>query len=183
MDLLHDENLSKPEDLLPTPEEGLLSDKAGTVLVAALEHPEKRIRYHAAVTLAKLDPQVVYYNAEKVIPLLSQASGEWGMKTVLVVEPDYRYRNMARDTLMKQGYLVFTAQDGFEAMQMLAQTPIKDAVFIAGDLPATLKDEWNITIDVPEQTPFGWLKPFAHVLVLLIFQSLSPCQSKAMKLV
>ena len=77
------------------------------------------------------------------------------MKTVLIVEPDDRFRNIARDTLMRERYLVFTAEDGFQAMQLLGQTPIKDAVFIAGDLTATLKDEWSSIIDVPEQTPLG----------------------------
>lgn len=160
MRLLRDNWIADPEDLLPSKEEGLMADKLGTVLIAALEHPEKRIRYNAAITLAHLDPKVPVFNGEKVVPLLAEAVGEWGMHAVLVVEPDYRHRNAARAALMQQGILAFTANDGFQARQRINETPVKDAIVIAGDLTPALRDEHGVVIDVPEQTAMGLVEVF-----------------------
>ncbi|TVR42941.1 MAG: hypothetical protein EA402_10840 [Planctomycetota bacterium] len=155
MALLRDPRLAHAERLLPSKGEGLMAGKAGTVLVAALDHPDKRVAYHAAITLAHLDPKLEFFNAEKVVPNLAQAVGEWAMKVVLVVDPDYRSRNAARNALQSQGFFVITAADGFEARARLAETPVKDAIVIAGDLIPTLRDEWGRTIEVPEQTAAG----------------------------
>lgn len=155
MQVLQDRWTADARAFLPHKEDGLVAGKPGTVLVAALDHPEKRVRYHAAATLAHLDPTLAFFNAERVIPLLGEAVGEWGMQGVLVVEPDYRHRNTAREQLLEQGLLAFTAGDGFEAQQRLNETPIKDAIVIAGDLTATLRDEHGQIIDVPEQTAAG----------------------------
>lgn len=152
MRILQDRALAKPDVNLPTKEEGLGSDKPGTVLVAALDHADKMVRYQAAITLATLDPALGFFNAEKVVPLLSEALGEWGMRVVVVVDQDFRMRNAARDALQRQGYLVFTAQNGFDLMQRLEEAPVKDAIIIAGDLLPSLKDEYGARIDVPEQT-------------------------------
>lgn len=155
--LFQDPRLAQADSLLPDKEEGLTSGKPGTVLVAALEHPEKRVRYQAAVTLAHLDPTLEFFAAELVVPLLAEAVGEWGMKVVLVVEPDYRERNAARKALWDQGFLVFTANDGFEARSLLAKTPVKDAIILAGDLEPSLRDEFGRVIEVPEQNASGMI--------------------------
>jgi CheY-like chemotaxis protein len=155
---LRDTFTSDPEFYLPSRDEGLLAGKPGTVLVAALDHADRRIAYHAAITLAHLDPKLEFFNAERVIPLLSQAVGEWGMKVVLVVEPDYRERNAARKALQDQGLLVFTAADGFEARMRLAESPVKDAIIVAGDLVPSLRDDNGQLIDVPEQTAAGLIQ-------------------------
>ena len=41
-------------------------------------------------------------------------------------------RNSAKEQLQKAGYMVSTAVDGFEAMQRLEETPVKDAIIISG---------------------------------------------------
>ncbi|MFM2090973.1 MAG: hypothetical protein RLZZ127_1462, partial [Planctomycetota bacterium] len=98
-DILRDRALAAPETHLPVPAEGFTPDKAGTPLVAALDHGAKAVRYPAAMTLAHLDPTTAHVNADKVVPVLAQAVGEWGMRVVLVVDQDYRYRNLARSAL------------------------------------------------------------------------------------
>ena len=152
MRLLQDYYLARPEEILPAMEEGLNGQKPGAILVAALDHGEKSIRYQAATTLSYLDPGLEFFGREKVIPLLAEAVSEWGMKVVLVVEPDYRYRNKARGELLRKGFLVVTATDGYEAMQRLREAPMKDAIIVAGDLQPTLRDEHGEVIDIPEQT-------------------------------
>jgi HEAT repeat protein len=151
MRIMQDRWLTNGESILPTKEEGLTSDKAGTVLIAALDHGQKPVRYQAAMTLAHIDPSLQFFGAEKVVPLLSEAVGEWGMRVVVVVDQDFRHRNTARNQLQQQGYMVVTANNGFDLMQQLEETPIKDAIIIAGDLLPDLHDQYGITIDVPEQ--------------------------------
>jgi CheY-like chemotaxis protein len=151
MRILEDRWVSRADLSLPTPEEGLTPDKSGTVLCAALDHPNKVVRYQAAITLAHLDPALVFFNAQKVVPTLADAVGEWGTRVVMVVDQDYRQRNTAREQLHSKGYMVYTAVDGFEAMQRLEESPIKDAIIVAGDLLPTVQDEKGNLVDVPEQ--------------------------------
>lgn len=149
MRLLQDRSLARPEQTLP--EGGLIAEKAGTVLVAALDHSDKMVRYQAAITLAHLDPALKFFNAEKVVGILADAVGEWGNRVVLVVDQDYRQRNVARELLQSKGYRVYAVQDGFEAMQRLEESPIKDAIIIAGDLIPTVRDEKGGIVNVDEQ--------------------------------
>jgi HEAT repeat protein len=200
--VLQERDIARPEAILPTVGEGLNPAKPGSVLIAALDHPEKMVRYQAAITLASLDPssgptldmavvkgladqladsvkkdterrsrelatelQAVlasvaprgFFGAEKVIPTLAEALGEWGVRVVLVVDPDYRMRNAARAALQSKGYLVITAADGFEAMNRLAEAPVKDAIIVAGDLAPSLKDQHGGMLDAPQQTAAGMI--------------------------
>lgn len=157
---LEDLWLARADVMLPSKLEGLMAEKSGTVLSAALEHPEKRIRYQAAITAARLDPKLEFFNAEKVVPLLSDAVGEWGMIAVLVIEPDPRHRNTARHQLQGQGMHAYAANDGFQARQFLGQAPFKDAIIISGMIKPALRDEHGVVIDVDEQTVEGLVKAF-----------------------
>ena len=147
---LQDRWLARADANLPSGE--LSPDKAGSVLVAALDHPDKIIRYQAAITLAYLDPASVFPGSDKVTRNLADAVGEWGTRVVLVVDQDYRSRNNGRQQLQSKGYAVYAAVDGFEAVQRLEETPIKDAIIISGDLIPTVKDAHGSLSDVPEQS-------------------------------
>ena len=146
---LQDRALARADAYLP---QGQLSpEKMAAVLAAALDSPNKQIRYEAAITLATIDPSLQYANADRVTKVLADALGEWGSRVILVVDQDFRSRNSARKELQSKGFVVYTAVDGFEGMQRLEETPIKDSIVIAGDLLPTLKDEHGAMIDVPEQ--------------------------------
>jgi CheY-like chemotaxis protein len=198
--VLQERDITRPEAILPAPGSGLNPDKPGSVLISALDHSEKLVRYQAAITLASLDPDAGgqvsageartlaaqlaasikidderanteliaklqaalaggavsgYQGSEKVIPTLAEALGEWGVRVVLVVDGDYRMRNAARAALQAKGFMVITAADGFEAMNRLAEAPVKDAVIIAGDLTPSLKDQHGAMLDAPQQTAAG----------------------------
>lgn len=170
MVLLEDRGLANPDAHLPT--SGLVertqdaapaasdaaapaapvTDKAGAVLVAALDHPDKMLRYQAAITLARLDPGIRFYGADKVVAVLNDAVGEWGMRVVLVVDGDFRQRNVAREQLQSKGFRVYSASDGFECMQRLEETPVKDSIVLSGELLPQLRDASGALIDVPEQS-------------------------------
>lgn len=157
MRLLQDHSLAHPEVNLPQSKD----DKPGTVLVMALDHSDKMVRYQAAITLAHLDPALKFFNAEKVTSILADAVGEWGNRVVLVVDQDYRQRNVAREQLQSKGFRVFAVPDGFEAMQRLEESPIKDAIIISGDLIPTVRDEHGGIIAVDEQRADTLVKKLA----------------------
>jgi CheY-like chemotaxis protein len=156
---MQDRLLVRADDYLP--KGSLLPEKAGTILAAALDLPNKLVRYEAAITLAHLDPTMVFANSDKVTKVLGDALGEWGTRVILVVDQDFRSRNSARRELQSKGFVVYAAADGFEAMQRLEETPIKDALVIAGDLLPTLKDAHGALIDVPEQQAVSLVQQLA----------------------
>jgi CheY-like chemotaxis protein len=119
------------------------------------------VRYQAAITLAHLDPALKFFNAEKVTSILADAVGEWGNRVVLVVDQDYRQRNVAREQLQSKGFRVFAVPDGFEAVQRLEESPIKDAIIISGDLIPTVRDEKGGIIAVDEQRADTLVKKLA----------------------
>lgn len=127
---LEDRALARAEQLLPAPGERAES-KPGAVLAAALAHDDKRVRYQAAITLACLDPAVPVMGAEQVVPVLAEAVAESGPRAVLVVEPDWRYRNAAREQLQAKGYVVGTATDVTDALRRLNGTAAVDALIVA----------------------------------------------------
>ncbi len=147
MRLLQDRALAQAERILPAPG----AQAPGTVLLTALDHPNKEVRYQAAITLAHLDPARDFAGSEKVARILADAVGEWGTRVVLVVDQDYRSRNAARAALQAKGYVVATAVDGFEAVQRLEEAPMKDAILLSGNLIPSLKDGHGALIDVAEQ--------------------------------
>ncbi|MCS6970820.1 MAG: hypothetical protein N3B15_01820 [Planctomycetota bacterium] len=154
MRVLAERELVHGKPLFPAANEPLSPAKPGTVLITALEHPDKLIRYQAAITLASLDPDA-FPGAEKVVPLLAEALGAWGMRVVLVVDPDPRSRNAARAALTSKGFVAITAADGFEALNRLASGPLKDAIIVAGDLKTAVKDHNGAELDVPQQNAAG----------------------------
>jgi len=156
---MQDRLLARADAFLP--QGSLLPEKAGTILAAALDLPNKLVRYEAAITLAHLDPTLAHANGDKVTKVLGDALGEWGTRVVLVVDQDFRSRNSARRELQSKGFVVYAAADGFEAMQRLEETPIKDALVIAGDLLPTLKDAHGALIDVPEQQAVSLVEQLA----------------------
>ncbi|GDY13560.1 hypothetical protein LBMAG53_24380 [Planctomycetota bacterium] len=151
--LLQDKALAQPARHLPG--SGLPLEKAGSSLVAALEHPEKLVRYEAAITLGHLDPAAEFTNRGKVVTALADAVGESGLRVVLVVDPDFRSRNQARAILQARGFHATTAADGHACLQRLRETPIVDAIIISGELLPTLRGAHGEAIDVPEQTAPG----------------------------
>jgi CheY-like chemotaxis protein len=126
-------------------------EKAGSALVAALDSSDKLVRYQAAITLARLNPTVPFFNSDKVVPALTDAIGEWGMRSILVIDQDFRQRNVARELLQSKGYRTYTVTDGFDALRRLEEAPVKDAIIIAGDLVPNLRDSRGALIDAAEQ--------------------------------
>lgn len=129
---------SKADRLLFAPDTGFAEMPQGypaaTPLPAALGHEDKRVRFHAAIALAKLDTQAPFANSAAVIENLAEAIGQLGQRVILVVENDPNIRNRIVGMLKNMGYLAFSVAKGTDALHRARMFPSQDLVIFSTDL-------------------------------------------------
>jgi PAS domain S-box-containing protein len=70
--------------------------------------------------------------APAATPATKSAKSRWhGRETILLVEDEALVRKLAEDILTIHGYTVFSAQDGFEALQLVRETKPEIALLIS----------------------------------------------------
>lgn len=113
-----------------------------TPLVAALEFPERRVRYDAALALGKALPTETFFGSDRVVPVLASAirTGDRRFAAVLA-EGDEDQRTLAAN-LRDMGFTVLPPHGSYEEVRGdLAEAPGVDLfVILAGvsDLPGTV---------------------------------------------
>ena len=107
---------------------GVLLDAAS--LTQALDSPSKQVRYYAAAALAKLAGKVPFENADKVIPLLSQALSERGARVALIASEDVQTANILKQELARRGYIVDIATSETAAVNVALSAPLKDIILL-----------------------------------------------------
>ena len=98
-------------------------------LIAALDSPDKEVRYRAAATLASLAGRS-FDNAEKVANIVCQALGERGTLVALVANADIQVVNQLKGDLKNLGYIVDTAADANAAVAAAFVVPMKDVLIL-----------------------------------------------------
>lgn len=124
--------MGQPEDL-PLVTAGGTSP--GTSLIEALTHEDKRIRYGAARTMARINPLERRLGMELVIPNLIDAIGEQGVRVALIIydvqtEEDRNTVNTLRKTLLSIGVFPVVATNASEGMLRARAFPTEDVVMI-----------------------------------------------------
>ncbi len=66
-------------------------------------------------------------------------------KTILVVEDDIDIRNSLKMVLETEGYAVLTAENGFEAMQILKTSKIPNLILL--DMKMPVMNGWEFAIE------------------------------------
>lgn len=107
----------------------------GAAMNAALSFGDKRVRYAAAIALAKLNPRE-YQNAGQVMTNLIDALGESGQRTVLVVERERDKRNRLVGLLRELGYMTYGVESGRDALARAKTFPSQDLIFVSSELNA-----------------------------------------------
>jgi len=107
----------------------------GRALLDALDHPNKIIRYEAAIALAKMNPPAPFRGSDEVVKILSEGIGESGPPQVLLVLED---RPLAT-TLVEQwtrefGWAIEVANSAREALVKARDYPPKDLLIVSADL-------------------------------------------------
>lgn len=96
----------------------------------------KNVRYHAAITLAWMNPQENFPGSNLVVKTLASAVGETGPAQILLMEEDQGKRNLIRARLEGLGYGVTLAAAGQDGWNQAAAFPPKDLIIVAADLQA-----------------------------------------------
>lgn len=95
----------------------LIGPAGRSPLVEALRYPSRRVRYDAALALSAVEPASVFDGAGLVVPLLSSAISEAGVRYALVVSRDEDRQQMLRSTLEGIGYEVLAPVSNFDNTQ------------------------------------------------------------------
>lgn len=99
----------------------LLLRYRGRRLLLLLEEPPRRLRGPASVARLSSARLLKAYRSGHVLPLALQAhAGE----RILVVDDSLTTRSLQREILEAHGYRVLIAEDGLEALQILASEPV-----------------------------------------------------------
>jgi CheY-like chemotaxis protein len=106
----------------------------GQALSAALRYGDKRVRYAAAIAMAKLNPNVQFANADHVMINLVDALGESGQRVVLVVERDRHARNRVVGLLRELGYMTFGVESGRDGLVRAKAFPGEDLIIVSSEL-------------------------------------------------
>ncbi len=111
------------------------SSSMGYPLVEALTSPDKRVRYAAAETMVKLNPQQVRLGMELVIPNLVDALGEQGVRVALVIydvqtEADQNFINRFKKSLLNLNVFPVIAKSGSEGIIKAKKFPTEDVIII-----------------------------------------------------
>ncbi|HTL51791.1 MAG TPA: hypothetical protein VL860_04355 [Planctomycetota bacterium] len=118
----------------------------GTALVNALSHEDQRIRFAAAISLAKMNryPED-FAGSDQVVQRLSQAVVIGGAAQLLLVVEDVGKRNRVRSALEHLGFSVSESDNGRDAFDQAMGYPPKAGVIIDANLTSnyTTKKLWE----------------------------------------
>jgi CheY-like chemotaxis protein/cell division septation protein DedD len=107
---------------------------SGGALSAALVYGDKRVRFAAAMALARINPAADFANSGKVVENLSEAVSQSGPRVFLVVEPEQNLRNEVVGKLRDLGYMAYAVESGNDALVRLKSFPAHDMVIVSSEL-------------------------------------------------
>jgi hypothetical protein len=89
-------------------------------ILSALNYPDPRVQFAAAVTVLELSPDREFPGANRVVEILTKALGNSGAPSVLVIDPNPTRANDVAGLLQQMGFrgqpiTRLTGQDGFNA--------------------------------------------------------------------
>ncbi len=118
-----------------------------TPLVEALGYPEKRVRYLAALSLARALPDKRFNGSPLVISVLKEAVRQTGKKTALLIVADAEKRNRLKDSIRKAGWVVIDEADPAKAFSAARDSAGVDVVVLV-DEPSAIDVTRKLRRDV-----------------------------------
>jgi CheY-like chemotaxis protein len=114
-------------------------------VLAALNSPDTRVQFAAAVAILRMEPRVAFPNASRVVSILSRALTDPGQATAIIIDADSARASEAGSYLAELGYEPVTAttgRDGFERAATTAgvEIVVVHANCIRWDLTQTLSN-------------------------------------------
>ncbi len=122
-------------DFIPATEEEINDEqKYGDALTLALTVGSRRVRYRAAITLARIAASRQFINMKLVPELLLKAMKETGATRVLVVHPNAEACNTLRLSLNALGYDTIAVKDINEGIARATDFPAPDIIIAHNEL-------------------------------------------------
>ncbi|WP_428939887.1 hypothetical protein [Fontivita pretiosa] len=113
----------------------LLSGAGSGPLIQAMQFPDRKVRFEAAMTLAAALPQQNFEGSQRVVPLLAEAMAQTGQTYVVVVHPSQEQANRLVDELKKlEGINAVGATTAEGAIAVANTLPAVDVIVVAEDL-------------------------------------------------
>jgi hypothetical protein len=98
-------------------------------IIAAMQFPDRRVRFEAAMTLAAGLPQQTFMGQEMVVPTLAEAISSTGRPNVVIVSPDLNAANAMKESL-KDSARADTGSDPQSATAAAGRLPSVDVLVI-----------------------------------------------------
>ncbi len=114
----------------------------GAPLIEALRFPDERVRYAAAISLARMNPPQPFDGAEDVVAVLARAIGESGALQVLLVVEDPSIRNELKGKLQELDIGITVADTARDAAERAIGFPPPDVVLISPKLEKNGNARW-----------------------------------------
>jgi hypothetical protein len=112
----------------------------GQPIIAALDYPDRQVRFEAAFTLAAALPQKAFDGDSRVVPTLAEALSQNSKVNLLVVAPKDKLAGLIAG-LKKAGYNATGAANAGDAVAESATLPAIDVVLFSDDLkPQQIND-------------------------------------------
>src|SRR5439155_14003150 len=98
-------------------------------IVAALQFPDRLVRFEAAITLGSALPQQPFAGQEWVVPTLAEAVNNSSKANIVIVAPDLNAANAMKESL-KDAVRADTASDASSAMSAEGRLPSVDGLVV-----------------------------------------------------
>lgn len=96
----------------------------GSALVDAMNYPDRRVRYEAALVVAGAGPRSDFFGSDRVVPVLSSAIRFAGQRYAVVLAPENESYQSAKTALEAAGYTVLPRGTRIaDIAEPIAETP------------------------------------------------------------
>ena len=121
--------------------EQLLNQKGlKSPLLAALNSPDSRIQFAAAVAVLRIEPRVGFANSGRVVSILSRALTDPGRGRAVLIDADQTRGNQTGAYLADMGYDIVIASTGREGFERASESAGVQVVFVHANVI-----RWDLT--------------------------------------
>lgn len=100
-------------------------------LVQAMDYPDRRVRYEAALAIAGANPPAGFAGADRVVPVLASVIGEASARYAVVIADQPEQQQRSRQVLEDLGYKVLAPAATLDAMsEEIVNVPGVDVVVV-----------------------------------------------------
>lgn len=121
--------------------EQLLNQKGlKSPLVAALNSPDVRIQFAAAVAILRIEPRFGFANSSRVVSVLSRALTDPGRGRAIIIDPDQARGTQTGSYLNDMGYDIVMTSTGREGFERASENAGIEVVFVHANV-----SRWELT--------------------------------------